>query len=649
MTPELGHLALILAFVFAVAQTIVPLLGRVTGKESLLAFGPSMAVGQCLFILLSFVILEYAFWHNDFTVAYVAQQSNTALPWQYRLSALWGGHEGSLLLWVLMLSGWGLMVVAKTKSLPVEMRSTIIMVMGAVAVGFLSFILETSNPFTRILPNPPAEGAELNPLLQDIGLILHPPILYMGYVGFAVAFAFGIAALVEGKLDSAWARWTRPWTLAAWCFLTLGIALGSFWAYYELGWGGWWFWDPVENASFMPWLIGTALIHSLIITEKRGLFKSWTVLLALLAFALSLLGTFLVRSGVLTSVHAFANDPERGVFILGFLAVVVCSAFGLYAWRAPQLKSDANFTWVSRESFLLFNNAILLVAAATVLLGTLYPLIIDAMGLGKLSVGPPYFNAVFLPLMVLLAGLLGLGVLSRWKGMPLRELILRARLPFILSLIFMGLLSYLLLNPLYVWGILGIALMLWVGLATLQDMGTRHGSSQGNHWFKTASKRPQQYWGMVFAHLGFAVVIIGVTMVSLYDSETDIRIAPGGKTDVAGYEITFESLQAVKGPNYDAAEGLFHVEKAGDSFSLRPQKRFYHAHSNTMTEADIRGGLFEDFYISLGEPLSGKDWAVRIYHKPFVRCIWLGAILMAVGALVSLLSKGFRSNKRAEV
>ena len=642
MIPELGHVALILAFLIALAQGVLPLVGAQRQHLPWIAFARPAAQAQFLLVAFAFGCLAQAFMANDFSVAYVANHSNTKLPDLYRFSAVWGGHEGSLLLWILMLSGWGLAVASFSRQLPDAMVARVLGVLGLVTVGLIAFVLFTSNPFDRMLPAPP-EGRDLNPLLQDPGLVFHPPMLYMGYVGFSVAFAFAIAALLAGRLDAAWARWSRPWTTAAWIFLTLGIALGSWWAYYELGWGGWWFWDPVENASFMPWLVGTALIHSLAVTEKRGAFKNWTVLLAISAFSLSLLGTFLVRSGVLTSVHAFATDPRRGLFILILLAVVVGSSLALFAWRAAQEEklggsatTGGSFGLISRETLLLMNNVLLVVACGSVMLGTLYPLLIDALNLGKLSVGPPYFNSVFVPIMVPLMILVAVGPEARWKHADVKELIARLRIGLAVALATGVALPMMMGGWTPLTG-LGSLLGAWIATAVIVQIRAR---------LKTGNP-PAAFWGMQLAHLGLAVFVIGVTMVGGFQSEKDVRMAPGDTVTVGGYTFRFLGVKERMGPNYKAAVGDVELIKNGTLENmLHPEKRQYFSSSMPMTEAAIDAGFLRDVYVSLGEPLDDAGaqaaWAVRVYHKPFVNWIWGGCLLMGLGGLMAMLDRRYR-------
>jgi cytochrome c-type biogenesis protein CcmF len=640
MSVELGHFALVLAFVVALIQGSLPLIGAQRGHVQWIAMARPAAQAQFVLLAFAFACLANAFLDNDFSVAYVANHSNTQLPTLYRFAAVWGGHEGSLLLWLLMMSGWGMAVSLFSRQLPAIMVARVLGVLGLVTIGLMAFVLLTSNPFERLIPAV-AEGRDLNPLLQDPGLVFHPPMLYMGYVGFSVAFAFAIASLLAGQLDAAWARWSRPWTTAAWIFLTLGIALGSWWAYYELGWGGWWFWDPVENASFMPWLVGTALIHSLAVTEKRGSFKNWTALLAISAFSLSLLGTFLVRSGVLTSVHAFATDPERGVFILILLAFVVGGSLALFAWRAPKVSPGGVFALISRETFLLMNNVILVVATGTVLLGTLYPLIIDALGMGKLSVGPPYFNAVFVPVMVPLLALMALGPLARWKQADLPDMLRRLRLAAALAML-SGIALPLIIGSWSAMSALGCLLAVWIAASVVLQTRER---------LRTGTP-PAAYWGMQIAHLGMSVFVIGVTLVGGYQDEKDVRMKAGDTVVVGGYEFRLLGVTTQPGPNYLASVGEFELLKNGQRERLlHPEKRQYFSSTMPMTEAAIDTGLTRDVYVSLGEALdTGPDgkpdmtgaWAVRVYYKPFVDWIWGGCVLMALGGFMAIIDRRYR-------
>ena len=645
MIPELGQFALILALFVALAQTAVPLIGAARRDTAMMSLAVPAARLQLVLVAAAFACLAYSFATSDFSVQNVAEHSNSRLPLHYRIAATWGSHEGSLLLWALMLAGWGCAVTLFSRSLPLVLKARVLAVMGAVAVGFLLFLLATSNPFLRAFPAP-AEGADLNPLLQDPGMVFHPPMLYMGYVGFSVAFAFAIAALLGGRLDATWARWSRPWTTVAWCFLTLGIALGSAWAYYELGWGGWWFWDPVENASFMPWLTGTALIHSLAVTEKRGTFRSWTVLLAIVAFALSLLGTFLVRSGVLTSVHAFATDPARGIFILVFLAIVVGGSLALYAARAGAVGAGGGFAPVSRESLLLANNILLGVAMATVLLGTLYPLVVTALDIGKVSVGPPYFNLLFGTFMIPLVFLMGVGPVAAWRRAPLPGLWTRLRWALAVAIVTAGVLPFVLGNwtPLIA---VGLFLAIWVVGATVVTVMQRFsGMPQRGLAARIAGNSPAWY-GMLLAHLGIAVFIVGVTLVRGYEVERDVRLAPGESVEVGGYTFTFRGTVPSPGPNYDALVGTVEVRKGERALpALHPEKRSYRASGQVMTEAAIDPGLTGDRYVSLGEPVTEAGpsgaWGVRIYVKPFVDWIWSGCLLMALGGLLAVSDRRYR-------
>ena len=645
MIPEIGQFSLILALCMALIQATLPVIGAARAIPSWIAVARPAAYAQLLFVLIAYGCLTWSFISNDFSVAYVAHNSNTALPLLYKISGVWGAHEGSLLLWALVLALWTGAVCRFSRGVPDDMVARVLGVMGMVGVGFLLFLLLTSNPFERLFPVP-VEGGDLNPLLQDPGLAIHPPMLYMGYVGFSVAFAFAIAAMLSGQLDTAWARWSRPWTNIAWVFLTVGITLGSWWAYYELGWGGWWFWDPVENASFMPWLVGTALIHSLAVTEKRGAFKAWTVLLAIFAFSLSLLGTFLVRSGVLTSVHAFASDPARGLFILIFLAVVVVGSLLLYAIRAPHIRSSAGFDIVSRETALLLNNVLLLAAAASILLGTLYPLLIDALGLGKLSVGPPYFNSVFIPLTAPLALLLGVGAMMRWKKDSPARLSRLLRAAFLLSLV-IGIAIPLFVMPWFSWqAAIGLVLAVWTALSTLQGLNDQvaKGSNERLRRFLSV---PRSFYGMTLAHFGVAVFITGITLTATYSTEKDVRLAPGEDITLGGYTFRFEGVRRFTGPNFIADEGKVTVSHEGETaVLLRPQKRIYRVQRMPMTEAAIDAGLFRDLFVALGEPLGEEGaWSVRIYHKPYIRWIWMGPLLMALGGLLAASDRRYRRAK----
>ena len=653
MIAELGHAALIVALCLAVVQSIVPMVGSFAGHSSWMRLGHSMALGQFVVLALSFACLATAFLQDDFSLQYVADNSNSLLPNHYKFSAVWGAHEGSLLLWALILAGWSAAVALCSRHLPLVLSARVLSILGAIAVGFALFLLLTSNPFARILPFSPVEGGDLNPLLQDFGLIVHPPMLYMGYVGFSVPFAFAVAALIGGQFDSAWARWSRPWINTAWVFLTIGITLGSWWAYYELGWGGWWFWDPVENASFMPWLVGTALVHSISATEKRGVFRSWTLLLAILAFSLSLLGTFLVRSGVLTSVHAFASDPERGVFILAFLGIVVGGSLLLFALRGPDVHSDqsgsAAYSGWSREMHLLFNNILLVTSTAMILIGTLYPLIADVLELGKISVGPPYFDFFFVPLTFGLMIAMGLAVFTRWKKTDLKVLGQKGAVPVLIS-IAGGLLLPLWLAAEVSWSsysvtaAITIAISLWVITMSLEDLWEK--LCRGGFKLGNGKKLSASYWGMLCAHMGVAVCALGVGISSVYDVQKDLRMEPGDRQTVAGYEFVFDRLDPVNGPNYVASRGQFSAYRDGQLVSvLYPEKRNYSTRNQVMTEAAIDASLSRDLYVSLGEPLAGDAWAVRLHVKPFVRCIWLGGIMISLGGLLAVMDKRYRRRR----
>jgi len=628
MIAELGQFALALALAVALAQAVLPIAGAARGDASWIALARPAARTQALLVAFAFGCLTYSFVANDFSVAYVVAHSNSALPLHYRISGVWGGHEGSLLLWTLMLGVWMTAVSLFSGHLPEEMTARVLGVMGIVSAGFLAFMLFTSNPFDRQFP-PALDGHDLNPLLQDPGMVVHPPMLYMGYVGFSVAYAFAVAALLSGKLDAAWARWSRPWTTVAWMFLTLGIGLGSGWAYYELGWGGWWFWDPVENASFMPWLVGTALIHSLAVTEKRGSFRSWTVLLAIVAFGLSLLGTFLVRSGVLTSVHAFAVDPRRGIFILGLFALFIGGALALYAWRTSRIGLGGDFAPLSRESLLLANNVLLTAAAGSVFLGTLYPLAIDALGVGKISVGPPYFETVFVPLMAPALFLMGVGPLARWKHASLPELAVLLRWALAVS-IAVGLLLPLAFGQWHALTGVGLAAAIWVALTGLMSLRKRPRGSRA-------------HLGMVLAHLGVAVFVVGVTLVKSYETDRDANLKPGDAIDLAGYVFRLDEVSNVRGPNYIAARAKISVTRDQRPVTvLYPEKRLYVVQNMPMTEAAIQPGLTRDLYVSLGDPLEGGAWLVSARVKPFVDWIWGGCLIMALGGLFAASDRRYR-------
>jgi len=645
MIAEIGQYALVLALCCAVLQMLVPMAGSV-GRRRLnwMAAGRPAAQLHCLFVVISYACLTYAFITHDFSIRYVANTSNTSLPLVYRISGVWGGHEGSILLWVLVLALWTYAVTVFNRSVPSLLLARVISVLGMISVGFILFVLLTSNPFERLFPTP-IDGASLNPLLQDPGMAIHPPMLYMGYVGFSVAFAFAIAALIGGQLDSATLRWMRPWTNIAWMFLTIGIALGSYWAYYELGWGGWWFWDPVENASFMPWLAGTALLHSLAASEKRGVFKAWTVLLAVTAFSLSLLGTFLVRSGVLTSVHSFASDPTRGAYVLLFLFIVVGGSLLLFALRASRLVGTSDFSLVSRESGILLNNVLLVVACLSILLGTLYPLLIDALNMGKISVGPPYFNAVFVPLTAPLAVFVGLGALVGWKRGKLDKqrtvLIVLAVVSVLAGLVLAMQASYFSLGAF-------IALVLACWVTSTSVYGVIYRMRNRRNKLPAVTHTPAAFWGMTTAHIGLAVFTVGVAITSIYSVEEDLRMEPGDYYDIGQYRYTFDGVEDVRGANYSAARGRIDVTQNGKpEATLFAEKRIYDVRKDAMTEAGIDGGLTRDLFTAIGEPLGDGAWSVRLYYKPFVRWIWLGALLMAIGGLLAAIDRRYRIAVRA--
>ncbi len=638
MLPELGHFALILALLLAALQALFGLAGPALGRERWMAAVTPAVAGQAVMVATAFACLVSAFVGNDFSVAYVAENSNSALPLFYRVTALWGAHEGSLLLWIALLASWTVAVAIGAARLPPRFAARVLGVLGLVSFGFLLFTLATSNPFLSIDP-PAPDGRDLNPILQDPGLAVHPPILYTGYVGFAVAFAFACAAMLEGRLDQHWARWTRPWTTAAWAFLTCGIALGSFWAYYELGWGGYWFWDPVENASFMPWLVGTALVHSLAVTDKRGLFKSWTLLLAILAFSLSMLGTFLVRSGVLVSVHSFAADPTRGVFILAFLIIMIGGALTLYAWRAPLLKSSAGFELGARESFLLFNNVLLVIAAATVFAGTLAPLISDALRLGTVSVGPPYFNPTFMLSMLPLLALLSVGIHANWKRGRLKD---RQR-TLLYTLVGAAVLGCGVAFGIWSHGALltpvGMTLAIWIALSSLVDPFDR--------WRRGLSL-PRAVIGMTVAHLGVALAVLALTTVQSFTSEQDVALAPGASATVGGYDFRFEGVKPVEGPNYDAQGATLVVSRHGARVAvLKPEKRQYWVQRQVISETAIRMSRGSNILVALGEDLGGGRWSLRIQIRPLVSLIWLAALVMAIGGALAASDRRYRTQQVA--
>jgi cytochrome c-type biogenesis protein CcmF len=655
MIPEIGHFALIVALCMALVLGTLPLIGAARGIPQWMALARPVAQGIFVFVVIAYGSLTYSFINNDFSVLYVAEHSNSALPLLYRVAGVWGGHEGSLLLWILMLSIWMLAVSVFSRHLPDEMAARVLGVMGLVAVGFMLFILFTSDPFDRLLPAAP-DGQDLNPLLQDPGLAIHPPMLYMGYVGFSVAFAFAIAALLGGKLDATWARWSRPWTTVAWMFLTCGIALGSWWSYYVLGWGGWWFWDPVENASFMPWLVGTALIHSLAVTEKRGSFKSWTVLLAIFAFSLSLLGTFLVRSGVLTSVHSFASDPRRGLFILIFLVIVVGSSLLLYAWRAPKVGLGGSFAAISRESLLLANNVLFAVAAGSVLLGTLAPLFVDALvaagvlaQANKISVGAPYFDLVFVPIMTFAVFLMGVGPVAKWKKASLPELIVRVRWGAAAALIAALITPFILGH--WSWLVsLGLLMAFWIIVTVAQGLAERLRRTHSDRgWLGRLDNLPKSFLGMQLAHLGVAVFILGVTVIGGYEVGKDVRMDIGDTVEVGGYTFRFDGVTDALGPNYEASRGLITVLKDGKVIEeLHPEKRVYRVQRQPMTIAAIDSGFFRHLFVALGEPVADGAWSVRVFYKPLVGWIWLGCAMMALGGLLAISDRRYRTLARKQ-
>jgi len=648
MIPEIGLFALVLALLLTLFSGISALIGAAKGHPALIFQARPAASAVFLLVGIAYLCLTIAFIQNDFSVAYVANNSNSLLPLPYRIAGVWGGHEGSLLLWAFFLCMWTFAVAIFSRQLPDAMRAQILGALFLVTTGFLLFILLTSNPFTRLFPAA-LDGRDLNPMLQDPGLIIHPPLLYMGYVGFAVAYAFAVSALISGRLDAAWARWTRPWTVASWIFLTLGIACGSWWAYYELGWGGWWFWDPVENASFMPWLAGTALIHSLAVTEKRGAFKNWTVLLAISAFSLSLLGTFLVRSGVLSSVHAFASDPSRGIFILIFLTVVIGVSLTLFVWRAPSVGLGGRFSIFSRESLLLSNNVLLAVATGTVLLGTIYPLILDALSLGKISVGPPYFNTVFVPLMFPLLFLIGIGSFARWKNASLPEIFRLTRSAFALALL-VALLIPFCYEEWKITVVPGLFVALWIFFTAIRHCAHQVRAAESGR-LAALTRQPPAFWGMHLAHIGVAVFVAGVTLISAYEEEKDVRMFPDDTVTIAGYTFRLLGMREVQGPNYLAWQGVLELSQNGEvKQKLYPEKRFFHSSAMPMTKAAIDNGWLRDVYVSLGEPIDRahpeKEWIVRVYYKPLANWIWGGTYLMSLGGLLAILDRRYRIRRK---
>lgn len=648
MIAEIGHFAMILSLAMAVLLSILPLVGASRNNTLLMNSARPLSWAMFLLLSLSFAILLWAFYTNDFTISYVANNSNTLLPWYYRLTAVWGAHEGSLLLWVLIQAGWTVAVATFSRGMPQESVARVLAVMGMISVGFLLFVILTSNPFLRTLPFFPVDGRDLNPLLQDPGLIIHPPMLYMGYVGFSVAFSFAIASLMTGRLDTAWARWSRPWTTAAWLFLTLGIALGSWWAYYELGWGGWWFWDPVENASFMPWLAGTALMHSLAVTEKRGTFKAWTVLLAISAFSLSLLGTFLVRSGILVSVHAFASDPSRGMFILGFLVFVIGGSLLLFAVKGAAVRVRGNFELASRENALLANNVLLMAALMVVLVGTLLPLVHKQLGLGSVSIGAPFFDMLFAWLMIPFSFVLGIGPLIRWKRDDLSGLIKPMIISGIGAILLAGLFNWIFSDYFVFMTYLGWLMAMWIVLMHGFEL---HQRATHRHSFAVGIRKLQRsHWAMMLGHIGLAVTIIGIAMVQTHSIERDVRLSPGDNFQLKGYNFHFSEVRDQDGPNYDGYIADFEVTLNGKYInSLHAEKRFYTTARSMMTEAAIDRSFTRDLYVALGDRLDdGKSWAVRLYYKPFVNWIWAGSVFMALGGCVAISDRRYRFRKPAK-
>ena len=645
MIAEIGHFAMILSLGLGLLLSVLPLYGASRNNTLLMNSARPLSWGMFGFLAISFFILCYAFYTNDFTIQYVASNSNSQLPWYYRITAVWGAHEGSLLLWVLIQAGWTVAVATFSRGMPQESVARVLAIMGLITVGFLLFIIITSNPFLRTLPFFPVDGRDLHPLLQDPGLIIHPPMLYMGYVGFSVAFSFAIASLMSGRLDTAWARWSRPWTIAAWLFLTVGIALGSWWAYYELGWGGWWFWDPVENASFMPWLAGTALMHSLAVTEKRGTFKAWTVLLAISAFSLSLLGTFLVRSGILVSVHAFASDPARGMFILGFLVFVIGGSLLLFAVKGASVRVRGNFDLVSRENALLGNNILLIAALVVVLVGTLLPLVHKQLGLGSVSIGAPFFDMLFFWLMIPFSFLLGIGPLIRWKRDNLSKLIKPMLVSGIFSLGLSALMVTLLADRFSGTAFAGWVMAFWIFFMHGFELHER--ATHRHTFMKGLTKLPRSHWAMICGHMGLAVTVIGIAMVQNYSIERDVRLAPGESYQLEEYSFLFTGVRDKDGPNYDGYIADFEITKEGKYINtLHAEKRFYTTAKSMMTEAAIDRGVTRDLYIAMGERLDdNKSWAVRIYYKPFVRWIWAGSLIMSIGGVIAISDRRYRFRK----
>ena len=648
MIPELGQFSLILAFCLSIILGAFPIIGAHRNNLLWMSLARPLTAGVFVFLGISILILAYAFATDDFSVQFVAQHSNSALPTRYKLTAVWGGHEGSFLLWTFMLAGWMLAVAIFSKSLPIDFVARVLGVLGLLCGAYILFMLATSNPFDRIIPLPPADGADLNSALQDFGFIVHPPTLYMGYVGFSVVFAFAIAALLSGRLDAAWARWSRPWANIAWAILTIGIALGSWWAYYELGWGGWWAWDPVENPPLITWLFGTALIHSLAMTEKRGMFKNWTVLLAILAFSGSLLGTFITRSGLLTSVHAFASDPSRGFFILGILGLAVGGALLLFALRAPLMKSEFGFDLVSREIFLLANNVILVVASASIFLGTLFPMVYQAVTGDLISIGPPYFNAIFVPLMIILVLFVGVGPLSRWKRTSTAYLIQQLSKVAMAGVVVGVVLPFIILLEFSLAATLAVALGAWITLSIVKDISNKV-SNKITIWQGLGSLS-LSYYGMQTAHFGIAVMFVGVGLTSYFSSEKSVLLQPGQSTELDAYSFTFMQSTPVTGPNYIGDEAQIMVRRNdADIEVLYPQRRVYLASGTPSTEMAIDAGFLRDLFVTLGEEKESGAWSMTIYVKPFVRWIWLGAILMAFGGTLAAGDKRYRRLRQRRI
>ncbi|WP_454784081.1 heme lyase CcmF/NrfE family subunit [Legionella sp. WA2024007413] len=642
MIAELGVFSLILALLSSIMLALVPLAGLQLKRSNWMDAAGIYVVSQFFFIALSYLFLTLCFLKNDFSVIYVLSNSSISLPWFYKLCAVWGGHEGSMLLWVGILSFWMLLVAFCSTGLDKAMRTRVLVVLGWLSIGFILFLLTTSNPFLRQFQVLDTQGRDLNPLLQDPGFLFHPPMLYMGYVGFSVAFAFAIAALWAGKVETSWSKWTRPWTLAAWCCLTAGITLGSWWAYRELGWGGWWFWDPVENASFMPWLVGTALLHSLAVTEQRQQFKAWTMLLAIAAFSLSLIGTFLVRSGVLTSVHAFAVDPQRGLYILGFLIFVIGGSLLLFLFRAQNLQSGSNPSPFSRESALLLNNVFLVVIMLTVLMGTVYPLLVEGLGLGKLSVGAPYFNAVFVPLMIPLLLLMGIGIHLRWNSDRWRDVLKKLWKTAFLSVLIPFVLLLTTSREFDIAAFMGLCLASWVILSTIQAAYKRI-------YERGLFQVGQAYWGMILAHLGVATTVIGIAVSTAYGVQDDVQMEPGKKVSLQGYSIEFVQQESLSGPNYKGTKAQFKINYQGRTKMIYPEKRLYTIGQMPMTESAIDVTPFRDIYIALGEPLTSDSWSVRLYYKPLIRWIWAGGFMILAGGFFALTDRRYYQKRQSIV